>query len=349
MVNADRLVDTFKFLVGIDSPSKKEGLISNEIKIILEGLGAETFVDDAGKKIGSDTGNLIARLKGNKAVPPLLLNAHMDTVSPGEGVKATFKDGVFTSDGSTILGADDKSAIAILIETIRVLNENNLSYGPLELVFTICEEVGLLGAKHLDFSLITETLTEEEAQNEAQRCLQCDVICNICATVCPNRANVSYLIEPMDIIIQRATQTGNIIQVRGIGRFYLSQSFQIINIGDFCNECGNCSTFCPTDGEPYRVKPKFYITKQGFDEAGQGYMLLNGTLHFKNDGKFEILSLHDDSLIYETSDITAILNPRTFNVKDIRFKNNDNCSIEMDHAVKMGILHQALKDFYLFR
>jgi tripeptide aminopeptidase len=79
----------------------------------------------------------------------------MDTVEPGRGITAVLKDGVFTSDGTTILGADDKSAIAIILEALRVLRENEMSYGPLEIVFTVCEEIGLLGAKHLDFSRIS--------------------------------------------------------------------------------------------------------------------------------------------------------------------------------------------------
>jgi len=155
MVNKERLAETFKFLVEIDSVSKEESTISGEIKKILESMGAETSVDNAGDKIGGDTGNLIARFKGNTLASPLLLNAHMDTVEPGKGVTAVLADGVFTSDGTTILGADDKSAIAILLEAIKTMQENDLPYGPLELVFTVCEEIGLLGAKHLDLDLIT--------------------------------------------------------------------------------------------------------------------------------------------------------------------------------------------------
>lgn len=157
MVNQQRLADTFIQLVKIDSVSREEGKLAANIKGILESLGARTFVDDAGAKIGSDTGNLTARFEGNTPAPPLLLNAHMDTVEPGRGVSVVFKDGVFTSDGTTILGADDKSAIAIIIETLRILKENDLPHGPLEIVFTVCEEIGLLGAKHLDFSRITAT------------------------------------------------------------------------------------------------------------------------------------------------------------------------------------------------
>ena len=157
MIDRKRLAETFKFLVQIDSVSKEEGVIANEIKKILESLGAETFVDNAGDKIGGNSGNLIAKFKGNTQAPPLLLNAHMDTVEPGRGVTAVLENGTFTSDGTTILGADDKSAIAILLETLNILKENNLQYGPLELVFTVCEEIGLQGAKHIDLSAVTAT------------------------------------------------------------------------------------------------------------------------------------------------------------------------------------------------
>jgi tripeptide aminopeptidase len=157
MINRKRLAETFKFLVQIDSVSKEEGVIANELKKILESLGADTYIDNAGDKIGGDSGNLIAKFKGNKQAPPLLLNAHMDTVEPGRGVTAVLENGTFTSDGTTILGADDKSAIAILLETLNILKEKHLRYGPLELVFTVCEEIGLQGAKHLDLSAVTAT------------------------------------------------------------------------------------------------------------------------------------------------------------------------------------------------
>jgi tripeptide aminopeptidase len=157
MVNRNRLAETFKFLAEIDSVSREERTISRAIQSRLESMGAETVVDGAGDKIGGNTGNLIARLKGNRPVPPLLLNAHMDTVEPGKGVTAVLWDGVFTSDGTTILGADDKSAVAIILETLEIIRENDLPCGPLELVFTVCEEIGLLGAKHLDLDSITAT------------------------------------------------------------------------------------------------------------------------------------------------------------------------------------------------
>ena len=155
LVNRDRLAQVFKELVQIDSVSKREGAVAKALQRILESLGAEVVIDGAGPKVGSDSGNLIARFQGTDGhVAPLLLNAHMDTVQPGEGVKILFSDGVFSSDGTTILGADDKSALAVIVETIRVLQERGLAHGPLEVVATVCEEVGLLGAKNLDYSLL---------------------------------------------------------------------------------------------------------------------------------------------------------------------------------------------------
>ncbi len=154
MLSRERLAKTFEFLVKIDSVSKKEGKIAKELEKILKSLGASVQYDNAGEKIGGETGNLIAWLDGSIDVPPLMLNAHMDTVEPGEGVKPVLKDGVFYSDGTTILGADDKSAIAIIIETLRVLKEDKIPCGPLEIVFTISEEIGLCGAKNLDYSMI---------------------------------------------------------------------------------------------------------------------------------------------------------------------------------------------------
>ncbi|MFP4226968.1 MAG: M20/M25/M40 family metallo-hydrolase [Desulfobacterales bacterium] len=155
MIDQERLAGTFKKLVMIDSISRSEARIADAICGMLTPFDPEILMDSAAEKIGSDTGNLIIRIAGSRNTAPLMLNAHMDTVEPGAGVVPEFQNGVFTSRGDTILGADDKSAIAIIIEALQVIHENRLPHGPVELVFTICEEIGLLGAKNLDFDLIT--------------------------------------------------------------------------------------------------------------------------------------------------------------------------------------------------
>jgi len=150
-VDRERLARTFSELVRIDSVSREEGRICRHLQCLLGDMGLTVCVDDAGAKVGGETGNLIGRLPGNRRAAPLLLCAHMDTVEPGRGVQPVFKDGVFVSRGGTILGADDKAGLAIIIEALRCVLENGVPCGPLEIVFTVCEEIGLLGAKHLDF------------------------------------------------------------------------------------------------------------------------------------------------------------------------------------------------------
>src|SRR5207244_2588123 len=98
--------------------------------------------------------SLIARVAGTVAARPLLRCAHMGTVSPGEGVCPVIEDDVIRSDGTTVLGGDDKSGIAIVCECVRVCRERQLRHPPLDVVFTVCEEVGLLGARHLDLGRI---------------------------------------------------------------------------------------------------------------------------------------------------------------------------------------------------
>ncbi|MCD6526093.1 MAG: M20/M25/M40 family metallo-hydrolase [Desulfuromonas sp.] len=153
MINIDRLCVEFSRLAAIASPSFHEGEISRYLQQRFKALGADVVVDACGAKIGSESGNIIARFPsrdGGSEV--LLLSAHMDTVSPAQGVEPILNDGVFRSAGATILGADDKSGIAQIIEAIETLHENDLPYPPLEVVVTVCEEVGLLGAKHLDYT-----------------------------------------------------------------------------------------------------------------------------------------------------------------------------------------------------
>ena len=155
MVNAERLAETFRSLAAIGSVSRREGALAADLRCRLEALGAEVRFDDTAAKTGSNTGNLMARLKGSRQAPALLLNAHMDTVQPGEGIAVRFEEGVFRSDGKTILGADDKSAIAVILEALNVLREKNIAHGPVEILLTTCEEIGLAGARHLDSGSIT--------------------------------------------------------------------------------------------------------------------------------------------------------------------------------------------------
>lgn len=146
MINQDRLVSTFLELVQIDSPSGHEEEIAQHLAAELSGLGLTVERDT--------TGNVIGRLAGEG--PPILLSAHIDTVKPGRGVKPVINNGIITSDGATILGGDDKSGVAAILEVLRVLVERDLPptklAPPLEVALTVSEEVGLIGAKGLDLT-----------------------------------------------------------------------------------------------------------------------------------------------------------------------------------------------------
>lgn len=150
----DRIVSRFLDYVKIYSPSKKEGNFAKILKNNLEELGFTVEFDNAGEKVGSDTGNLIAYLKGAKDVDPIMLCAHMDTVTPCENIEPIIEDGIIKSKGNTILSADDKAGIVAILEGIKHVKENNIPHGDIEVVFTICEEIGLLGSKNLDYSKI---------------------------------------------------------------------------------------------------------------------------------------------------------------------------------------------------
>ncbi|WP_297518847.1 M20/M25/M40 family metallo-hydrolase [uncultured Clostridium sp.] len=156
MRNKNRLINRFIEYVKIDSESYNEKNFADRLFKDLIELGFEVNYDDAGEKIGSNCkGNIIAKLKGTVEGETVLFSGHMDTVTPGVGIKPIIKDDMICTNGTTILGGDDKAGIAGILEAILTLKENKEDYPSIELVFTVAEEVGLLGSKNLDYSKIT--------------------------------------------------------------------------------------------------------------------------------------------------------------------------------------------------
>lgn len=155
-INRERLAKHFTDLCEIDSPSRSEANVAAYLKKCFEELGADEILEDSSAKhTGSNTNNIVVRFNGTTGNQEgLFFAAHMDTVQPANNVKVQRDGDIFSSAGETILGGDDKSGIAPLIELIAVLKENNIPHNPIELVFTTAEEIGLLGAKHFDSSLL---------------------------------------------------------------------------------------------------------------------------------------------------------------------------------------------------
>jgi tripeptide aminopeptidase len=155
-VNRERLIQEFVELVQIDSHSREERQMADALKEKLQPYGVEIYEDDAGHKVGGNTGNLICRIKGDDSKPTILFTCHMDTVQPGKGIQPQILADRITSDGTTILGADDKAGVAGILEMVRVLHEQNLSHGNIVLLFTMGEELGLLGSRQLNGNLIKD-------------------------------------------------------------------------------------------------------------------------------------------------------------------------------------------------
>lgn len=150
MIKTERVLERFLDYVKIDSESKQEKEFADRLVKDLKDLGLDVRVDDASIAIDGTTGNVIATLNGNREGEAILFSCHMDTVTPGKGVKPTVQDGIVKTDGTTILGGDDKAGIAAVIEGLTHIIEENIAHPTIEVVFSIAEEIGLYGAKALD-------------------------------------------------------------------------------------------------------------------------------------------------------------------------------------------------------
>jgi tripeptide aminopeptidase len=151
MINGKRLTEEFLELVSIPSLSRQEGKVARRLEAILKDMGASVEVDSAGERVGGDTGNILARFPGNTpGAPAFLLSGHMDTVGPAAHVRTIVEGDIIHTDHTSVLGGDDKAGLVAILEAVRVLRERALPHGDLEVVITICEETGLLGAKHFD-------------------------------------------------------------------------------------------------------------------------------------------------------------------------------------------------------
>jgi len=196
------------------------------------------------------------------------------------------------------------------------------------------------------------SLSETEAKQEASRCLYCDEICNICVTVCPNRANYAYDVKPIVYHLQKAVKKeDNTIAIEEDIDFNISQQYQVLNIADFCNECGNCTTFCPTSGSPFKDKPKFYLTIKSFNETENGYYLSKFSnklvLIYKLKNQIKTLTLQDNIYIYETEQVIAKFNFVDFRLIDVKFIVPCVVHSTFNIAAEMSVLIHAAESLYV--
>lgn len=126
-----------------------------------------------------------------------------------------------------------------------------------------------------NFKEVILSLIPEIAAAEAWRCLDCDLLCSTCEGVCPNRAIFTYRTQPDLLSVPRLRLEGGAAVADGSAPFRIAQGPQVAVLADLCNECGNCVTFCPTAGRPWRDKPRLYLDRTDFDnEQDNAFMLL---------------------------------------------------------------------------
>jgi putative selenate reductase len=207
------------------------------------------------------------------------------------------------------------------------------------------EELSLNNRKN--FAIVTDTFTEEQAQKEASRCLLCDEVCNICTTVCPNFANVYYETEKESFSLQKIVVSHGNYQLLPDIKFEIKQGIQILNIDNFCNECGNCNTFCPAQGAPYKTKPKVFLTKSAFREAANGYYLeeVDGgsLLTGKKEGVVSTLFKKEDTYVFENEQARVMINRADFSIREVTLKVAEtNDTISLQDAARMHVILKGM-------
>jgi len=200
------------------------------------------------------------------------------------------------------------------------------------------------------FDMVIGSLTAEQAKEEAARCLYCSDVCNVCVTVCPNRANLSYRAAETNFKLQTLTNTDGTIESEETGNLRVRQHPQVCNIADFCNECGNCRTFCPTSGAPYQDKPRICLSEEAYAPQEKAYRLFirggcKGIL-YKENGKEQELLLRGDCFHFASDAGTVSLSRKDFSF--ISGELRDPCC-DLTAAASMAVLLQGLAETHLYQ
>jgi putative selenate reductase len=193
------------------------------------------------------------------------------------------------------------------------------------------------------FDMVIETMDETTAKNEAARCLQCDELCHVCVTVCPNRANMGFTLEPTVLKVQQAQPVGDGVEITDLESVRIEQGHQVLNIGDYCNECGNCTTFCPTSGSPFLDKARFHVTAESFAASQRGYYFTaDNRLECKQNDGDASLEITGDGFIFENKTVRVNLG-KDYTAQNVIFKETATAPVVLRQAAEMAILCQAVR------
>ena len=198
------------------------------------------------------------------------------------------------------------------------------------------------------FDLVEATLTEEAALAEAARCVQCSTFCDKCVEVCPNRANYTVSVSPVSLTLPRLSCQQGRLAVTGEEIFRIEQARQIIHVDDFCNECGNCATFCVHDGKPYKDKPRLFLAEGDFERESDNAFYIGRNeaqwiIRRREGGNESRLSVDDiDGMSFENQSLRLSVSP-DFQIQDVELKEEFEGAFSLAgaaemHAVLRGVL-----------
>ncbi len=194
----------------------------------------------------------------------------------------------------------------------------------------------------------TKMISIEEAVREAERCLQCDEICDICVTVCPNRANISYKTEIGSYNIPVIDENSDNIITK---KYRLEQENQVVHVTDYCNHCGNCTTFCPRSGSPFEDKPRLALSDASFQNDDNLFLISKKSgfrlITRKRGDKIETLGLKQDKLIYNDGKINLTLKSDTLAPEAVDLSGSRSRLIDDESLFSMIVLIRHLPE-YLF-
>jgi putative selenate reductase len=195
------------------------------------------------------------------------------------------------------------------------------------------------------FDLIETTLDEAGAVEEASRCVQCSSFCDKCVEVCPNRANYTFFVSPLDVRVPKITCREGELEISGEETFGVVQNRQILHVQDFCNECGNCTTFCVHEGKPHADKPRLFLEKGDFEreEGGNAFHIERDergwVIRRRENGEESRLSVEGEAkeLIFENERLWMRLSS-DFQIKSMRLKKSFEGEFSLTGPAEMWVI-----------
>ena len=174
--------------------------------------------------------------------------------------------------------------------------------------------------------------------------MQCSSFCDKCVEVCPNRANYTFTLSPVSVMLPQVSCQQGGWTVVGTESFHVTQARQIVHVADFCNECGNCATFCVHQGEPYRDKPRLYLQESDFQQETDNAFYIDKRdggwmIHRREGGQTLRLYVADatGAMDFEDGRVRASLSP-DFQIETLELKTESEGTLSLRGAAEMAVL-----------